>query len=247
MQTFFYTENLKGGHTIMTKEQLKALLDSGAITQEAYEELLKTIVDPEPTTEPAPTTDPEPTTEPAIDYDKLERIVQARVDKAMAAERKEKAQLKQQLEKERKANMTEAELKQIEIDEREKTIADREKAMQERENRLYAIKAIKEAGLDDGSDLSLSLVDFVMGEDETDIDTKVKAFKELYTKAVDAKVKAEVDKRFKDNGYTPKKSDNLNNGVNPFSKEHWNLTDQMALEISNPELAKQLQAAAGVK
>lgn len=230
----------------MTKEQLKALLDSGAITQEAYEELLKTIVDPEPTPDPEPTTDPEPKNEP-IDYDKLERIVQARVDKAMAAERKEKAQLKQQLEKERKANLTEAELKQIEIDEREKTIADREKAMQDRENRLYAIKAIKEAGLDDGSDTSLSLVDFVMGEDETEIDTKVKAFKELYNKAVEKAVKAEVDKRFKNNGYTPKKSDNLNNGVNPYSKEHWNLTDQMSLEISNPELAKQLQAAAGVK
>ena len=229
----------------MTKEQLDALLSSGAITQSAYDELIKSIVEPEPKPEPEPT--PEPTPEPAIDFDQLDRIVQARVDKALAAERKEKAQLKQQLEKERKANMTEAELKQIEIDEREKTIADRERAMQDRENRLYAIKAIKEAGLDDGSDISLSLVDFVMGADETDIDTKVKAFKELYTKAVEKAVKAEVDKRFKESGYTPKKGDNLNNGVNPFKAETFNLTEQIRILNENPELAAQLRAAAGVK
>ena len=231
----------------MTAEKLKALLEAGSITQEEFDELIKNVKDPEPT-DPEPT-DPEPTDPKAepIDYDKLERIVQARVDKAMAAERKEKAQLKQQLEKERKAKLTEDELKQIEIEEREKTIAEREKAMLEKENRLYAIKAIKEAGLDDGSDISLSLVEFVMGEDETDIDGKVQAFKELFNKAVDKAVTAEVNKRFKDGGYTPKKSAELNGGVNPFKTETFNLTEQIRIINENPELAAQLKAAAGVK
>lgn len=224
----------------MTKEKLQSLLDSGAITQEEFDEMAKNIPEPEPATDPDPKPDPDPKNEP-IDYDKLDRIVQARVDKAMAAERKEKAELKRQLDLERRANKTDAELKQIEIDEREKTIAEREKALQDKENRLYAIKAIKEAGIDDGGDTALALVDFVMGADETEIDERVKAFKELFDKAVTA----EVNKRFKDNGRTPKQGSTLNGGKNPYKRETYNLTEQMNLEINNPELAKKLQAEAG--
>ena len=32
---------------------------------------------------------------------------------------------------------------------------------------------------------------------------------------------------------------------NPWSKENWNLTKQMELEINDPELAKSLKASAG--
>ena len=58
---------------------------------------------------------------------------------------------------------------------------------------------------------------------------------------------AEVNKRFKENGYTPKKGAELNGGVNPYTKEQFNLTKQMEIENTNPELAAQLKAAAGVK
>ena len=226
----------------MTIEKLNALLEAGSITQDEYDELAKNIADPVPATDPEPEKDPEPKSDP-IDYDKIERIVQARVDKALAAERKEKADLKKKLDQERRANKTDAELKQIELDERDKTIAEREKALQEKENRLYAVKAIKEAGIDDGGDTALAIVDFVMGEDETEIDEKVKAFKELFDKAVTA----EVNKRFKDNGRTPKQGSNSNGVKNPYKKETFSLTEQMNLEITNPELAKKLQAEAGVK
>ena len=226
----------------MNIEKLKALLESGAITQEEYDVMAANIANADPAKDPEPEKDPEP-----IDYDKLERIIQSKVDQATAKLGKEKADLKKQLDRERKARMTDEELKQLEIEEREKTIAEREKAMQDKENRLYAIKSIKEAGLDDGSDTSLSLVDFVMGEDETEIDSKVQAFKELFKKAVDKAVDAEVKKRFKDGGYTPKKSAELNGGVNPFKAETFNLTEQIRIINENPELAAQLQAAAGVK
>lgn len=228
----------------MTLEKLKKLLESGAISQEEYDEMAKSVKEPEPTTdpEPAPANEPEPQKEP-VDYDKLERIIQARVDKLMASERKEKAELKQQLEKERKANLTEAELKQMEIEEKEKALEEREKALTERQNREYAQRALREAGLDDGSETAFALVDFVMGADETEIDEKVKSFKELFNKAVTA----EVNKRFKENGRTPQKGTNLNGGKNPWTKEQWNITEQMAVEIQNPELAAQLKAAAGVK
>lgn len=231
----------------MTLEELQALLDSGAITQEQFDKLAETIkeADPQPT-DPDPT-DPDPTDpkdpEPVIDLEKLNEIVQSRVDTALAADRKKYAELKKKYERLQKSKLTEDELKKVEDEEREKALVEREKALAEKENRLYAVKAIKEAGLDDGSDISLSLVDFVLGEDETEIDTKVKAFKELFDKAVST----EVDKRFKKNGYTPKKANELNGGVNPFKAETFNLTEQIRITNENPELAAKLKAEAGVK
>lgn len=68
----------------MTLEELKKLLESGAITQEQYDELAKNAKD---TTEPTEPIEPtEPNNEP-VDYDKLDKIIQARVDKQMAKER----------------------------------------------------------------------------------------------------------------------------------------------------------------
>lgn len=228
----------------MTLEKLKKLLADGTITQEEFDELAKNVKDA-----PAPEDDPEPKpddNEPPkndIDYDKLDKIIQARVDKQMADERRKTAEYKKKLERLQQEKLTDEELKNIEIENKEKEISEREKALADKENRLFAVKAIKEAGLDDGSDTALSLVDFVMGTDETEIKSKVKSFKELFDKAVTA----EVNKRFKEAGYTPKKGDTLNNGVNPYTKEQFNLTEQMKLESTNPELAAQLKAAAGVK
>lgn len=229
----------------MTLEKLKKLLADGTITQEEFDELAKNVKD-----EPAPEDDPKPKpddSEPpkndGVDYDKLDKIIQARVDKEMAAERKKTAEYKKKLDRLQQEKLTDEELKKIELENKENEIAEREKAIADKENRLFAVKAIKEAGLDDGSDTALSLVDFVMGTDETEITSKVKAFKELFDKTVTA----EVNKRFKEAGYIPKKGETLNNGVNPYTKEQFNLTEQMKLESTNPELAAQLRAAAGVK
>ncbi|MDD6988763.1 DUF4355 domain-containing protein [Ruminococcus sp.] len=229
----------------MNLEELKKLLENGAITKEQFDGMVSALnlgSDPEPKDPDPEPQDPEP-----LDYDKIEKLIQARVDKQLAAERKKTVDLKKQLERLQKSKLTDDELKQVELDEKENAIAEREKAITEKENRLFAVKAIKEAGLDDGSDTSLSLIDFVMGADEEEIKEKVKSFKELFEKAVDEKVNAEVEKRFGAGGGTPKKGLNLNNGVNPFAKEQYNLTEQMKLEVSNPELAEKLKAAAGVK
>ena len=226
----------------MTKEKLQSLLDSGAITQEEYDEMIKNVVDPEPTTDPEPTADPEPNAESAIDAETVKRLVQAQVDRILAPLRKENVELKRQLEKEKKANLSAEELKNYEIEEREKTIAAREKELQDRLNRECAQKALREAGIDDGSQTAFELVDFVMGEDEEEIKGKVKTFKELFDKLV----AAEVNKRFKENGRTPKKGTDINGGANPFKKETWNLTKQLEIMNSNPELAARLRSEAGM-
>ena len=131
---------------------------------------------------------------------------------------------------------------ELERQEREDALAERERALQEKENRLYAIKAIKAAGLDDGSDRALELVEFVLGGTEADIDLKVKAFGSLVKKFV----KAEVDKTFKEHGRNPEQGAGAGD-KNPWAKETYNITQQMNLELTNPELAKQLKAAAGMK
>ena len=233
----------------MTIEELKKLLESGAITQEQFESMATAmgleIEEPE-AEEPDEESKAEPATEP-FDVEKLDKLIQARVDRQMAAERKKNVDLKRQLERLQKAKMTDEELQQIELSNKEKDIAEREQALREKENRLYALKAIKKAGLDDGGDDSLAIVDFVLGNDETEIDERVQSFKTMFDKAVNKAVEAEVKKRFGEAARTPKKGTILNNGKNPYAKEQFNLSEQMDLEINNPELAAQLKAAAGVK
>jgi hypothetical protein len=234
----------------MKLARLKELLAAGTITQEEFDTLSPNAEpdDTPETTEQPETTEPETTdttdqTEPTIDYEKLDKIIQARVDKVTAKLGKEKADLQRQLKREREARLSDDELKQLEMAEKEKALEEREKALTERQNREYAQKSLREAGLDDGSETAFALVDFVMGADETEIDSKVKSFKELFNKAVTAA----VNKRFKDNAYTPKKSDNLNGGKNPFAKEQWNVTEQMRIAVEDPALAAQLEKAAGNK
>lgn len=132
----------------------------------------------------------------------FEELVQKAVDRATNKLGNENKKLREEMDKLKKEKLSDEELKKLEMQEKEKEIAEREQRLLEKENRLTAIKAIKEAGLDDGSDLSLSLVDFVMGDDESAITEKVKTFKTL----VDRFVQANVDKVFKANGRAPGKS-----------------------------------------
>lgn len=137
-----------------------------------------------------------------FDEEKLEKLIQAKVDRITSKLGREKAELQKELDKLKKEKLTDEEIKQLEISEKEKTLAEREQALLEKENRLYAIKAIKSAGLDDGSDKSLELVDFVMSNDVEVIDKRIKVFGELVKRFV----KSEVEKTFKTNGRTPKGS-----------------------------------------
>lgn len=131
--------------------------------------------------------------------DSLEKLIQSRVDRSMADFGKKLAMLQKENEKLKKANLSAEELKQAELSEREATLAQKEKDLLDKEHRLYAIRAIKEIGLDDGSENALALVDFVMGEDEAAIDEKVKAFHKLVNQFVSAR----VDEKFKAIGRIP--------------------------------------------
>lgn len=129
----------------------------------------------------------------------FDRLLQAKLDKAMADERKKSADLKKELEKMKREKMTADELKKYDDEKRDNDLAEREKTIAEKENRYYAITALKKAGLDDGSETALELAELVMGNDETETDTKIATLNKLVTKMVDSK----VNERFKGFGRVP--------------------------------------------
>ncbi|PNV62220.1 hypothetical protein C0033_08895 [Clostridium sp. chh4-2] len=226
----------------MKLSKLKELLESGSITQEEYDEMAKTAEDDtktDPPQEGLPKNDP--STDPEDSEKKLEKMVQAAVDRATNKLGNENKKLKGELEKERKKNLSADELKQLELQEKERELAQKEQEIKEKENRMYAIKALKKAELDDGSEETLDLVEFVLGEDETAIDVKVKALQKFAQRVA----KYTTDGIYKANGRTPGKGNAGSGQDNPWSKDSWNLTKQMELEINNPELAKTLKTSAG--
>lgn len=129
----------------------------------------------------------------------IDKLIQSRVDKITAELGKKNSSLQKELDKLKKEKLSDEELRQLEIADKEKAMAEKEQALLERENRLFAIKAIKEIGLDDGSDTSLQIVDFVMSDTEENITEKVTAFKGLVDKLVSEK----VNQIFRENGRVP--------------------------------------------
>lgn len=226
----------------MTMEELKQMLEDGKITQEQFDIMVKAF---EP--KHVPDIQKNASNEPEDGDNKntmpdIEKLIQSAVDRATNKLGNDNKKLRDELSNLKKAKLTVEELRDDEIKSKEAEIAERERALVEKENRLYAIKAIKAAGLDDGSDTSLELIDFVMADDTSVIDSKIKAFDKLMKKLV----KIEVDKTFKENGRNPQVGTSGTKTNNPYMKETFNLSEQMKLESENPELAKQLQALAGV-
>lgn len=143
----------------------------------------------------------------------FEKLIQKAVDRATNKLGNENKKLREQLDAIKKEKLSDDELKKLELKEKEADIADREAKLAEKENRLFAIKAIKEVGLDDGSDTALELVDFVLSDNEDTTRAKVKVFSNLVNKIVSAK----VNETFKINGRNPEKSGSGKNVENSLA------------------------------
>lgn len=216
----------------MTIDELKKLRDEGKLTEEQFKQMALAI---DPDYKEDDSDEGKKKTEPDI-----EKLIQQAVDRATNKLGNENKRLREENETIKKEKLTAEERAELEK-KQEREQFERERAeFQLEKNKMYAIKAIKAAGLDDGSDKSLELVNFVLGEDEKEIDARVKAFGDLVKKFV----ASEVDKTFKSAGRNPAKGGGSDTEQNPYSKEHFNLTKQMELEATDPEKAKRLQAAA---
>ena len=110
--------------------------------------------------------------------------------------------LESQIEAMQKEKMSADERKKFEDDKRAKEFAEKEAELKDRENKLYAVKAIKDIGIDCGSeDLSnLTALVTVGVEGAEEIDSRIKSVKAV----IDSVVQAECDRRFKEAGRTPK-------------------------------------------
>ncbi|MBR5823736.1 MAG: DUF4355 domain-containing protein [Paludibacteraceae bacterium] len=142
-----------------------------------------------------------------VDYEKL---IQKAVDRATNKLGNENKKLREELKALKKEKLSEEELKKLELADKEADIADREAKLAEKENRLFAIRAIKEAGLDDGSDMALELVDFVMSNDEDTTRERVETLATL----IDDMVSARVRETFKTKGRNPERGGASDSGYN---------------------------------
>lgn len=226
----------------MDLETLKQLLKDGVITQEQFDELSlgqSTLEDEDKGTEEDTKTEDKAKDKKELD---IETMIQKAIDRATNKLGNDNKRLKEELEKERKKNLTVEELKELEIKEKESEVAERERIIKEKESRLYAITALKKAGLDSGDKDSLELIDIILGEDESVIESNVKALQK-FEQAIRKKVTEEI---YKTNGRNPDKGGASVSEDNPYRKETFNFTKQMELEASNPDEAKRLRQAAGL-
>lgn len=227
----------------MSLEKLKQLLASGTITQEEFDELAKNFQGEESEEETTDTEKQEGTEEEATedkpDVDTLiSQAVQRAVDKVANKLGNENKKLKEQLKEEQKKHLSAEEIKKMELEEKEREILEKEQALRTESNRMYALKALKKAALDDGSEDTFDLLDLVLGEDEEQIAVKVKAL-EKYKRKIEAN---KMESIYKQNGRTPSKGKEGNAFANPYKTG--NFTEQTKLELENPDLARQLKARA---
>lgn len=217
----------------MTLEELKKQLEEGNLTQEQFDEMVRIL---------GLELNPDPDPEPQLEQDDIDKLIEKAVDRATNKLGNENKALREKLEKLKKTKLSAEEIAEEERREKETALAEREAAVKAAENRMFALKQIKKIGLDSGDETAIQIVDLVMGEDEDAISENVSALKKL----VDSLVAVEVDKAFKSTGRVPGKGKSGGTQNNPFSKDTYNLTEQMRLLQENPELAEQLKMEAGV-
>jgi len=162
-----------------------------------------------------------------LEYDKK---VNSEVDRRLTtAMQKKEAEYKTKLKDEQRKSTLSAEENQKE---REIELAEREERIKKLELNASKIDLFKTKGY------SLDLTDFVNGNTIEEIDTNVVNL----NKVIATIVEKQVVERLRTNSYTPPKGGNASGEKNPFSKEHFNLTEQGKLYKENPTLAKSLMA-----
>ncbi|AUN11576.1 DUF4355 domain-containing protein [Clostridium botulinum] len=122
--------------------------------------------------------------------------------------------------------------KDIALEELQRKIEAMEKEKQYEKLKNVALKQATEKKLPN------ELVDYFIGQDEETTINNLTKLEEIFN----SKLETVVQERLKGSSYTPPKGGGEPTTSNPYEKgENFSLTKQMELEISNPELAKQLR------
>lgn len=221
-----------------TKEELDKALAEGTITQEEYDTYLAELEsgDKQPTKEAMFAEFLESESFKTA----LQKERQSAEDRIRTQYSKQQKALEQEIEALKTAKMTEEERTAHELAERERIVAEKEAEISRFKLEGHAVKVIA----DEKYKLTNDALQFVMAENETEIENRAHSLSKLIEKEVQKRLEAEFAKH----GYKPNGAQKQQSGVkNPFSKESFNLTEQGKLFRENPDLAKQLAAQAGVK
>lgn len=152
-----------------------------------------------PAAEPAKAGDQQQTT--PLTNEALEKLIQSRVDKGLAEERKKSAALQKEVDTLKKDSMTAEQVKEYELQKERDALATKEKEIAEKAKRITAITELTKLELYDGGENANALLNLVVNgaNEEAEIPENVKALNSVINKLVAAK----VDKTFKDNGRVP--------------------------------------------
>ncbi|MGF7014249.1 DUF4355 domain-containing protein [Ornithinibacillus bavariensis] len=194
-----------------------------------------------------PPADPpaDPPTDPKkleLTEEELQRKIESESDRKLASALSKKqqewdAQLQTKIdeaikEQKRLSKLSEEERKNEELEQREKDLQKRLAELERKELRADAVADLKEKGLPS------EFADFLLAENAEKTLENINSLKKTFDDAVNAKVKEALRQD------TPPAGGSSLTNKNPFSKEHFNLTEQGRLLRENPELYKKLKAEA---
>ena len=193
-------------------------------------------------TEPTPTEptpgggggEPTPEDKP-LTMEEVRKLIQSETDKVRTEYSKRLKEAQAEVERLAKEKMSEEEKAEFERQKLQKELEEKERALLERELNLLAVDLLTEAKM------PLEFKEFVVGVDEETTKAKATTLKNLWNTALEQAVK----ERFKEKGRDPYDTSGSGDTVkNPWSKEHFNLTEQARLLRENPELAATLRQMA---
>lgn len=217
----------------ITKEEfaaaLKKLLEAGTIKQEEHDAAIKASTDggggnpDEPGGNKAPT------------LEEIQKMIQSETDRVRTeyAQKLKDAQI--EVDKLKTDKMTEEQKADFERKKWETEKAQKEAELNNREIALHTIDKLTEAKL------PLSFKSFLAGPSKEDTDKIVADFATLWQ----TEIKAAVDAKFKENGGDP--PGNKGGNKPPKTWKEMNLTEQGNLYRDNPDQARELAKASGVK
>lgn len=229
----------------MNKEELDRLLAAGEITQEEYNAKLAEL-----DADQQGQKTQEQQIQELLQSDAVKTAIASQIQAASQAEadrvrteyaKKLKAK-DAELEAERIAKMTGEERAKAELEQERKALEEERAELHRIKIESAATTALAE------TNLPLELKQFVLGENEQDVKNRATTLADYLNKAIQNGVDKGVEAEFAKHGYKPGGSQQQSSAdKNPWSKEHFNLTEQGRLFKGNPEKARQLAAQHGYK
>lgn len=218
----------------ITKDQFLAelakLLDSGAITQEEHDTASSDDAggDDDPEGKQAFTDD---------QMAAIAKMVQSEADKVRTKAKKEKDDLQAKLDDLETAKMTEEQKAKFELDKLRKQNEDTAAELLKEKVGFHTVKQLS------AKELPSEFGEFLAGSTVEDTDERIELFEKAWQKAM----KAAVDSKFKEGGTDPQrgKGGGSSGFKNPWSKEHWNMTEQGKILTKDRAEANRLAIAAG--